>query len=75
MRYALMVRKHPMAETAIDFRSGHRAEPDGTHTVTIEISGLTSLVMAQGVSNWMRNLIRENAHKIGRLESRPPREH
>lgn len=63
-----------MAEIAIDLRSSHRVEVDGSHTVTIEISGLPSMDAAQGVSNWMRELVRENAHKIGRLDPNPPRQ-
>jgi hypothetical protein len=64
-----------MSETAMDLRSSHRIEADGSHTVVIEMSGLPSLEMAQGISNWMRDLIRANAHKIGRLEARPPGMH
>lgn len=60
-----------MAEIAMDLRSSHRAEPDGTHTVTVEMTGLPTIEMAQGVSNWMRDLVRANAHKIGRLEAKP----
>lgn len=60
-----------MAETAMDLRSSHRQEADGSHTVTIEMSGLPTIEMAQGVSNWMRDLVRANAHKIGRLEAKP----
>lgn len=62
-----------MAETAIDLRSYHKQEDDGSHTVTVEFSGLPSLDYANRVSNWMRGLIRENADQIGRLDHNPPR--
>jgi hypothetical protein len=61
------------AEKAIDLRSYHKEEADGSHTVTLEISGLPSLDYANRVSKWMRALIRENASQIGRLDPNPPR--
>ena len=61
-----------MAETPLDVRSSHRVEADGSRTVTIEMSGLPSLRLAQGVSDWVHKLIRQHAHEIGRLDSRPP---
>lgn len=63
-----------MPEIAMDIRSSHRVERDGSHTVTVELSGLPTLELAQGVSNWMRRLVRANAHEIGRLEPNPPRQ-
>ena len=59
-----------MAEIPMDLRSSHREEADGSHTVTITMSGIPSLQMAQGVSNWMRSLVRSNAHQIGRLDTK-----
>jgi len=56
-----------MAEIPIDLHSSHREEADGSHTVMVQISGIPSLGMAQGVSDWMRDLVRANAHQIGRL--------
>jgi len=44
-----------MADTAIDLRSSHREENDGSHTVMITMSGIPSVEMAQEVSNWMRS--------------------
>lgn len=60
-----------MAETVIDMRSAHRVEADGSHTVTVQVSGLRDLRMAQDISDWMHTLIREHAHQIGRL-AKPP---
>jgi hypothetical protein len=57
----------------IDLRSAHRVETDGTHTVTVEITGLPSIDAANRVSLWMRDNIRENAHKIGFLDREPPK--
>ena len=62
-----------MAETAIDLKSSYRVEADGSHTVVVEIMGLPSMQWANGVSLWVRDMIRENAHKIGRLDPNPPR--
>lgn len=62
-----------MAETAIDLRSYHQEMPDGSHTVTVEISGLPNLDQANRVSLWMRGLIRENASQLGRLDPNPPK--
>lgn len=62
-----------MPEIAIDLRSAHRVEKDGSHTVTVEISGLPDIGCAQSVSDWMRDLVRDNAHQIGRLDMNPPR--
>lgn len=58
-----------MAEIPIDLRSSHRIESDGTHTVMVTISGLPSLNKANEVSLWIRDAIRDNAAKIGRLDS------
>ena len=57
-----------MADTAIDIRSSHREELDGSHTVTLTISGLPSLGWAQLSSDWLRDLVRNNASQIGRLD-------
>ena len=62
-----------MADTAIDLRSSHREENDGSHTVMITMSGIPSVEMAQEVSNWMRDLVRANAHQIGRPDPNPPK--
>lgn len=64
-----------MAQAAIiDLRSSHRQEADGTHTVTVTISGMPTLEWAQRVSDWMRGLVRANADQIGWLERNPPKE-
>lgn len=63
-----------MAEIPIDLRSSHRVEKDGTHTVMVTISGLADMNMANRVSMWMRDAIRDNAHKIGRRDPNPPRQ-
>jgi hypothetical protein len=60
-----------VAEIAIDLRSSHRKEANGTHTVIIQISGMPTIEMAQGLADWVRDLVRANAHKIGRLEVPP----
>jgi len=62
-----------MAEIPIDLRSSHRVEADGTHSVMVTISGLPSLNTANFVSMWIRDAIRGNAHKIGRLDPNPPK--
>lgn len=62
-----------MAENAIDLRSSHRVEADGSHTVMVTISGLPTLEWAQRIGNWMRDLIRANANQIGRLDPNPPK--
>jgi hypothetical protein len=66
-------RRKPMAETVIDLQASHQQEADGSHTVTVTISGLPTLGLAQSVSDWMRDIIRANAHQIGRLDPKPPR--
>ena len=63
-----------MTEAAIDLRSSHRVEEDGSHTVLVQISGLPSLEWANGVSLWIRDAIRDNAHKIGRLDPNPQKQ-
>lgn len=62
-----------MAEIAIDLRSYHRQEADGSHTVTVEISGLPSMDEANRVSLWMRDMIRTGSNQIGRLDPNPPK--
>lgn len=59
--------------TAIDLRSYHKLAADGSHTVKVEISGLASMDQANMVSMWMRDMIRENASKIGALDRTPPK--
>lgn len=56
-----------MAETAIDLQSSHRQEADGSHTVTLTVSGIPTLGWSQRVSDWLRDLIRQHANEIGRL--------
>lgn len=63
-----------MPVAAIDLRSSHRQETDGTHTVMVTISGLPTLAWSQRVSDWLRDLVRENAAQIGQLERNPPKE-
>jgi hypothetical protein len=65
--------EHNVAEIAIDLRTEHRVEADSSHTITIELTGLPTLGMAQKVSDWMGELVRENGHQIGRLAAKPPR--
>jgi hypothetical protein len=60
-----------MAEVAIDLVSSHRQEDDGSHTVTVTISGIPSMDAANNVSRWMRDLVRANASKLGRLDVCP----
>lgn len=62
-----------MTEVAIDLRSSHRVEADGTHTVMVTISGLPDIDAANRINTWMRDMVRENAHKIGRRDPNPPR--
>lgn len=62
-----------MTEHPIDLRSSHRQEDDGSHTVMLTISGLPSLDASNRVSMWLRDAIRENAHKIGRRDPNPPK--
>ena len=57
-----------MTEYAIDFNATCREETDGSKTVTVTISGLPDVDAANMVSRWMRSIIQENAHKIGRRE-------
>jgi hypothetical protein len=61
-----------MAEIPIDLRSSHRVEDDGSHTVMVCITGLPSMDAANRVSLWMRDAIRDNAHKIGWRDPNPP---
>jgi hypothetical protein len=62
-----------MAVTAIDLRSYHQEMEDGSHTITIEVSGLRSMDQANLISIWMRDMIRANAHQIGTLDRDPPK--
>lgn len=55
-----------MAEYAIDFNATCRRETDGSLTVTVQISGLADVAMANKVSSWMRGIIQTHAHEIGR---------
>jgi hypothetical protein len=57
-----------MAEFVIDIRSYHRKEPDGSHTVTLEISGIPTLDQANRITGWMRKMILDGADQIGRLD-------
>lgn len=61
-----------MGEIPIDLRSSHRVEADGSHTVIVTISGLPDIDTAQRINLWMRDAIRDNAHKIGRQDPNPP---
>lgn len=60
-----------MAEWPIDFRTSCQTEPDGSLTVLLHVSGLPDVDAANKVSRWMRDIIRENAHMIGR-RGEPP---
>jgi hypothetical protein len=60
-----------MKEIPIDLVSSHRVEQDGSHTVMVTISGLPDMNAANRVSMWMRDAIRDNAHKIGRRDPNP----
>lgn len=60
-----------MAEYPIDFRTSCHEEKDGTLTMLLHVSGLPDLDAANRVSLWMRDMIRENAHKIGRRDAPP----
>lgn len=62
-----------MPEIPIDLRSSHRVEQDGSHTVMVTISGLPDINVANRVSAWMQEAIRDNAHKIGRRDPNPPK--
>lgn len=53
--------------TKIDMRSSHREETDGTHTVTVQISGIPNLQLANRISHWVQDLLQKNANQIGRL--------
>lgn len=57
----------------IDLQSSHRIEADGSHTVLVQISGIPDMEWSNRVSLWVRDAIRENAHKIGFLDPTPPR--
>ena len=61
-----------MAEIPIDLRSSHRVEDDGSHTVMVSITGLPDMDTSNRVSLWIRDAIRDNAHKIGRRDPNPP---
>lgn len=57
-----------MAEYAIDFNATCRQEKDGSLTVTVQISGLPDVDMANKVSRWMREIIQTHAHEIGQRD-------
>lgn len=60
-----------MAEYPIDFRASCQQEKDGSLTVIVHISGLPDVDAANMVSRWMREIIQQNAHEIGRREAAP----
>lgn len=60
-----------MAQAAIDLASSHRQEEDGSHTVMVTVSGIPTLEWSQRVSDWLRDLVRANAHQIGQLVTPP----
>lgn len=60
-----------MTEYAVDFHSSCRQEKDGSLTVTIQISGLPNVDMANKVSLWMRGIIQKHAHEMGRRDTAP----
>jgi hypothetical protein len=60
-----------MAEYPIDFKTSCQKEADGSLTMLLHVSGLPDLDAANKVSLWMRDIIRENAHKIGRRGEAP----
>ena len=60
-----------MSECPIDFRTSCQEAKDGSLTVLLHVSGLPDVNAANKVSLWMRDIIRENAHKIGR-RGEPP---
>lgn len=63
-----------MAEYAIDFGTSCKQEQDGSVTVSIHVSGLPDVAAANRVSLWMRDIIRENAHRIGRRGEVPTKQ-
>lgn len=60
-----------MSEVAVDFRASCQQEQDGSLTVLVHISGLPDVDSANMVSRWMREIIQQNAHKIGRRDTAP----
>jgi hypothetical protein len=60
-----------MAEIPIDFRASCQKEQDGSLTVLIHVSGLPDVDAANMVSKWMRGIIQQNAHMIGRRDAPP----
>lgn len=55
-----------MAEYPIDFHATCRQEVDGSLTVNVQISGLPDVDAANKVSGWMRGIIQQHGHEIGR---------
>jgi hypothetical protein len=66
------LKEKKMPEYAIDFHATCRKEQDGSLTVNVQISGLPDVAMANKVSGWMRGIIQEHAHEIGRRETVHP---
>lgn len=60
-----------MVEIPVDFRAACQQETDGSLTVLVHVSGLPDMDAANMVSRWLRDIIRENAHKIGRRAETP----
>ena len=60
-----------MGEVPIDFRASCQQESDGSLTVSVHVSGLPDVDAANMVSRWLREIIKQNAHKIGRRETAP----
>lgn len=58
-----------MAEYPIDFHATCRTEQDGSLTVNVQISGLPDVDVANKVSRWMREIIQQHAHEIGRRDT------
>ena len=56
----------------LDIASLHQIEQDGTHTVLIQMSGMSSLEQAQRISDWARAALIANVSKIGERDPNPP---
>lgn len=50
---------------ALDMQASCRHQSNGTYTVTLEISGVPSIVKANEISSWLRRTLRPHISEIG----------
>ena len=64
-----------MDTVPVDICTSGKEEKDGTHTITMVISGIPSPVWAQIISFWLHQIVEHNAPMLGEYKHHDHMEH